>query len=115
MWASWSGYDLRVSRFDRKTYRYGAHRIVVLLSDPKTRDGQTRKNDYKAFGSKGLYSLMKALGGKGMWVKNTQLGGSNSLEKFGNYPALGLRILRVKRAHALELLAVGKGSSHKLS
>lgn len=83
-------------------------RTVVPLTDPKCDAAKPREKDYKLFDGKGLYLLVKPSGVKTWRMKYTKPDGRDGLATFGNYPALGLKAARERRAQALELLAAGK-------
>src|SRR5690606_1900476 len=59
------------------------------------------------FDGQGLYLLVKPSGAKTWRFKFTRPDGRSGLATFGNYPALGLKAARQRRAEALELLAHG--------
>lgn len=83
-------------------------RTVTPLSDSKCEAAKPREKDYTLFDGQGLFLLVKANGGKVWRFKYTRPDGRAGLATFGNYPALGLRAARDRRASALELLAHGQ-------
>ncbi|GAB3380355.1 hypothetical protein GCM10027514_19430 [Azotobacter armeniacus] len=82
-------------------------RTVTPLTDPKCEAARPRDKDYKLFDGQGLFLLMKASGVKTWRMKFTRTDGREGLATFGNYPALGLKAARDRRAEVLELLAHG--------
>ena len=80
-------------------------RTVTPLTDPKCEAAKPRDKDYKLFDGSGLYLLVKPSGVKTWRLKFTRPDGRAGLATFGNYPALGLKAARDRRAAALELLA----------
>ncbi len=76
-------------------------RTVVPLTDPKCDAAKPREKDYKLFDGKGLYLLVKPSGVKTWRMKYTKPDGRDGLATFGNYPALGLKAARERRAQAL--------------
>ncbi|THG83900.1 DUF4102 domain-containing protein [Pseudomonas sp. A-1] len=82
-------------------------RTVTPLTDPKCEAAKPRAKDYKLFDGQGLFLLVKASGVKTWRFKFTRPDGREGLATFGNYPALGLKAARERRAEALELLAQG--------
>jgi len=83
-------------------------RTVTPLTDPKCEAAKPRDKDYKLFDGQGLFLLVKPSGVKTWRFKFTRPDGREGLATFGNYPALGLKAARERRAEALELLAVGR-------
>lgn len=83
-------------------------RTVTALSDSKCEAAKPRDKDYTLFDGNGLYLLVKASGVKTWRFKFARPDGRQGLATFGNYPALGLKAARDRRADALELLAQGK-------
>ena len=83
-------------------------RTVTPLTDPKCEAAKPRDKDYKLFDGQGLFLLVKASGVKTWRFKFTRPDGREGLATFGNYPALGLKAARERRAEALELLAIGR-------
>lgn len=83
-------------------------RTVTPLTDPKCEAAKAREKDYKLFDGQGLFLLVKASGAKSWRFKFTRPDGREGLATFGNYPALGLKAARERRAEALELLAKGR-------
>lgn len=83
-------------------------RTVTPLTDPKCEAAKGREKDYKLSDGQGLYLLVKPSGVKTWRFKFTRPGGREGLATFGNYPALGLKAARERRAEALELLANGR-------
>jgi integrase len=83
-------------------------RTVTPLSDPKCEAAKPRDKDYKLFDGQGLFLLVKPSGVKTWRFKFTRPDGREGLATFGNYPALGLKAARERRAEALELLAIGR-------
>src|SRR5690606_32043582 len=67
-----------------------------------------RDKEYKLFDGQGLYLAVKPSGTKTWRFKFTRPDGRAGLATFGNYPALGLKAARGRRATALELLAEGR-------
>ena len=82
-------------------------RTVTPLTDPKCEAAKPRDKDYTLFDGQGLFLLVKAGGTKVWRFKFTRPDGRSGLATFGNYPALGLKAARARRANALELLAEG--------
>lgn len=82
-------------------------RTVTPLTDPKCEAAKPREKDYKLFDGQGLFLLVKPSGVKTWRLKFTRPDGREGLATFGNYPALGLKAARAKRADALELLTKG--------
>lgn len=82
-------------------------RTVTPLSDTKCEAARPREKDYTLFDGQGLFLLVKANGTKVWRFKYTRPNGKGGLATFGNYPALGLKFARNRRAEALELLAHG--------
>lgn len=80
-------------------------RTVTPLTDPKCEAAKPRDKDYKLFDGQGLFLLVKPSGVKTWRFKFTRPDGREGLATFGNYPALGLKVARERRAEALELLA----------
>lgn len=78
-------------------------RTVVPLTDPKCDAAKPREKDYKLFDGKGLYLLVKPSGVKTWRMKYTKPDDRDGLATFGNYPALGLKAARERRAQALGL------------
>lgn len=83
-------------------------RTVTPLTDPKCEAAKPRDKDYKLSDGQGLFLLVKASGVKTWRFKFTRPDGREGLATFGNYPALGLKAARERRAEALALLAVGR-------
>lgn len=83
-------------------------RTVTPLTDPKCEAAKPRDKDYKLFDGQGLFLLVKPSGVKTWRLKFTRPDGREGLATFGNYPALGLKAARERRAEALELLAIGR-------
>ncbi len=83
-------------------------RTVTPLTDPKCEAAKPRDRDYKLFDGQGLFLLVKPSGVKTWRFKFTRPDGREGLATFGNYPALGLKAARERRAEALELLAIGR-------
>lgn len=83
-------------------------RTVTPLTDPKCEAAKPRDKDYKLFDGQGLFLLVKASGVKTWRFKFVRPDGREGLATFGNYPALGLKAARERRAEALELLAAGR-------
>jgi integrase len=83
-------------------------RTVTPLTDPNCEAAKPRDKDYKLFDGQGLFLLVKASGVKTWRLKFTRPDGREGLATFGNYPALGLKAARDRRAEALELLAQSK-------
>lgn len=83
-------------------------RTVTPLTDPKCEAAKPREKDYSLFDGQGLFLLVKASGTKVWRFKFTRPDGRSGLATFGNYPALGLKAARDRRASALELLALGQ-------
>ena len=83
-------------------------RTVTPLTDPKCEAAKPRDKDYKLFDGQGLFLLVKASGVKTWRLKFTRPDGREGLATFGNYPAIGLKAARDRRAEALGLLAQGK-------
>lgn len=82
-------------------------RTVTPLTDPKCEAAKPREKEYPLFDGLGLYLLVKPSGVKTWRFKFTRPDGRAGLATFGNYPALGLKAARARRAEALELLANG--------
>ena len=82
-------------------------RTVTPLTDPKCEAAKPREKEYPLFDGQGLYLLVKPSGVKTWRLKFTRPDGRSGLATFGNYPALGLKAARERRAEALELLAQG--------
>ncbi|HTN31255.1 MAG TPA: integrase arm-type DNA-binding domain-containing protein [Pseudomonas sp.] len=82
-------------------------RTVTPLTDPKCEAAKPREKEYSLFDGQGLYLLVKPSGAKTWRFKFTRPDGRSGLATFGNYPALGLKAARQRRAEALELLAHG--------
>jgi integrase len=82
-------------------------RTVTPLTDPKCEAAKPREKEYPLFDGQGLYLLVKPSGVKTWRFKFTRPDGRAGLATFGNYPALGLKAARARRAEALELLANG--------
>lgn len=82
-------------------------RVATPLTDTKCEAAKPRDKDYKLFDGKGLYLLVKPTGVKSWRLKFKKPDGRDGLTAFGNYPALGLKAARERRAAALELLAQG--------
>ncbi|MCY1271101.1 Prophage integrase IntA [compost metagenome] len=82
-------------------------RPVTPLTDPKCEAAKPRDKEYKLFDGQGLYLAVKTSGAKTWRFKFTRPDGRAGLATFGNYPALGLKAARGRRAAALELLAEG--------
>lgn len=82
-------------------------RTVAPLTDPKCEAAKPREREYKLFDGQGLYLLVKPSGVKSWRLKYTKPDGRGGLTAFGNYPALGLKAARLRRAEALELLVRG--------
>jgi len=80
-------------------------RTVTPLTDPKCEAAKARDKEYPLFDGGGLYLLVKPSGVKTWRFKFTRPDGRAGLATFGNYPALGLKAARDRRAAALELLA----------
>ena len=83
-------------------------RTVTPLTDPKCEAAKPRAKDYTLFDGQGLFLLVKATGTKVWRFKYKKPSGKPGLATFGNYPALGLKAARARRADALELLAHGQ-------
>lgn len=83
-------------------------RTVTPLTDPKCEAAKPRDKDYKLFDGQGLFLLVKPSGVKTWRFKFIRPDGREGLATFGNYPALGLKAARARRAEALELLAAGR-------
>lgn len=83
-------------------------RTVTPLTDPKCEAAKPRDKDYKLFDGQGLFLLVKPSGVKTWRFKFTRPDSREGLATFGNYPALGLKAARERRAEALELLAAGQ-------
>lgn len=88
----------------KAAYTNGAHSYLPL-ADPKCEAAKARDKECLLFDGGGLYLLVKPSGVKTWRFKFTRPDGRAGLATFGNYPALGLRTARDKRAAALELLA----------
>lgn len=82
-------------------------RTVTPLTDPKCEAAKPREKEYPLFDGQGLYLLVKPSGVKTWRLKFSRPDGRAGLATFGNYPALGLKAARERRAEALELLAHG--------
>lgn len=82
-------------------------RSVIPLTDPKCDAARPREKAYKLSDGQGLFLLVKANGTKSWRLKFKRPDGREGLATFGNYPALGLKSARDRRAAALELLALG--------
>lgn len=82
-------------------------RTVAPLTDPKCEAARPREKEYRLFDGQGLFLLVKPSGVKSWRFKYTKPDGRGGLTAFGNYPALGLKAARLRRAEALELLAGG--------
>lgn len=82
-------------------------RTVTPLTDPKCEAAKPREKDYKLSDGQGLYLLVKPSGVKTWRLKFVRPDGREGLATFGNYPSLGLKAARDRRAEALELLARG--------
>ncbi|MNZ30543.1 Prophage CP4-57 integrase [compost metagenome] len=82
-------------------------RTVTPLTDPKCEAAKPRDKDYKLFDGQGLFLLVKPSGVKTWRLKFPRPDGREGLATFGNYPALGLKAARERRAEALGLLAQG--------
>lgn len=82
-------------------------RTVTPLTDPKCEAAKARDKDYKLFDGQGLFLLVKSSGVKTWRFKFTRPDGREGLATFGNYPALGLKSARDKKAAALALLVEG--------
>ncbi|SDU39188.1 tyrosine-type recombinase/integrase [Geopseudomonas guangdongensis] len=82
-------------------------RTVTPLTDPKCDAAKPREKEYPLFDGQGLYLLVKPSGTKTWRFKFTRPDGRSGLATFGNYPALGLKAARERRAEALALLAQG--------
>ncbi len=80
-------------------------RTVTPLSDSKCEAAKPRDKDYKLFDGQGLFLLVKRSGVKTWRFKFARPDGREGLATFGNYPALGLKAARDRRAEALALLA----------
>jgi len=80
---------------------------VTPLSDSKCEAAKPREKDYKLFDGQGLFLLVKPSGVKTWRLKFARPDGREALATFGNYPALGLKAARDRRAEALKLLAQG--------
>ena len=80
-------------------------RTVTPLTDPKCEAAKPREKDYPLFDGQGLFLLVKPTGVKTWRFKFTRPDGRPGLATFGNYPALGLKSARERRATALEQLA----------
>lgn len=83
-------------------------RTVTPLSDSKCEAAKPRDKDYKLFDGQGLFLLVKPSGVKTWRLKFIRPDGREGLATFGNYPALGLKAARERRADALKLLAHGQ-------
>ncbi|MDV7210135.1 tyrosine-type recombinase/integrase [Azotobacter beijerinckii] len=83
-------------------------RTVTPLTDPKCEAAKPREKEYPLFDGQGLYLLVKPSGVKVWRFKYTKPDGRAGLATFGNYPALGLKAARSRRAEALEILAQGQ-------
>lgn len=82
-------------------------RTVTPLTDPKCEAAKPRGKDYTLFDGQGLFLLVRPNGTKVWRFKFKRPDGRAGLITFGNYPALGLKSARLRRANALELLAEG--------
>lgn len=82
-------------------------RTVTPLTDPKCEAAKPREKDYSMFDGQGLHLLVKPSGVKTWRFKYTRPDGRSGLATFGNYPALGLKAARGRRAQAQELLVQG--------
>jgi len=83
-------------------------RTVTPLSDSKCEAAKPRDKDYKLFDGQGLFLLIKPSGVKTWRFKFIRPDGREGLATLGNYPALGLKAARDRRADFLELLAAGR-------
>ena len=83
-------------------------RTVTPLTDPKCEAAKPRAKDYTLFDGQGLFLLVRATGTKVWRFKYKKPSGKPGLATFGNYPALGLKAARARRADALKLLAHGQ-------
>ncbi|UTW07876.1 tyrosine-type recombinase/integrase [Pseudomonas benzenivorans] len=83
-------------------------RTVTPLTDPKCQAARPKEKDYTLFDGQGLFLLVKPTGVKTWRFKYTKPNGRPGLATFGNYPSLGLKAARERRAEALELLAQGQ-------
>lgn len=88
-------------------FRIPMPRLVVPLTDAKCDAAKPREKDYSLFDGQGLHLLVKSRGSKVWRFKYTRPDGRAGLATFGNYPAVGLKMARHRRAEALELLANG--------
>lgn len=91
----------------RRGERTPMARTVTPLTDPKCEAAKPREKDYKLSDGQGLYLLVKPSGVKTWRLKFVRPDGREGLATFGNYPSLGLKAARDRRAEALELLARG--------
>lgn len=82
-------------------------RLVVPLTDAKCDAAKPREKDFTLFDGQGLHLLVKRSGAKVWRMKYARPDGRAGLATFGNYPAVGLKMARNRRAEALELLARG--------
>lgn len=82
-------------------------RLVVPLTDAKCDAAKPREKDFTLFDGQGLHLLVKRSGTKVWRMKYARPDGRAGLATFGNYPAVGLKMARTRRAEALELLAKG--------
>lgn len=82
-------------------------RLVVPLTDAKCDAAKPREKDFTLFDGQGLHLLVKRSGTKIWRMKYARPDGRAGLATFGNYPAVGLKMARTRRAEALELLAKG--------
>ncbi|WP_437882096.1 tyrosine-type recombinase/integrase [Pseudomonas sp. LRF_L74] len=82
-------------------------RTVTPLSDTKCEAAKPKDKDYSLFDGQGLFLLVKRTGTKVWRFKYRRPDGRPALATFGNYPALGLKAARGRRAAALEILASG--------
>lgn len=80
-------------------------RLVTPLTDAKCDAAKPRKTDYTLFDGQGLHLLVKKTGTQVWRFKYRRPDGRAGLATFGNYPAVGLKMARHRRAEALELLA----------
>lgn len=82
-------------------------RAVVSLTDPKCAAAKPKAKDYKLSDGQGLFLLVKANGTKVWRFKFVRPGGREGLATFGSYPAVPLKLARVRREEARALLARG--------
>lgn len=82
-------------------------RTVTPLTDTKCEAARPKERDHTLFDGQGLFLLVKKSGVKVWRFKYTRPDGRPGLATFGNYPALGLKAARGRRADALEKLALG--------